>query len=108
MGQAGGTGMGKAVVQSLRSAGNTECSPVVEKQTKAKTKQRNSNNRKNKMWGWGFSSVVEHLPSKRKALGLILSSEKKKCNEKTVLPVIAWSVSQDEIGEGKVVPRNNC
>lgn len=24
--------------------------------------------------GWGFSSVVERLPSKRKALGLILSS----------------------------------
>jgi hypothetical protein len=24
--------------------------------------------------GWGFSSVVEHLPSKRKALGSVLSS----------------------------------
>jgi len=28
--------------------------------------------------GWGFSSVVEHLPSKRKALGSVPSSEKKK------------------------------
>lgn len=25
------------------------------------------------MWGWGFSSVVQHLPSKCKALGLVLS-----------------------------------
>jgi len=25
-------------------------------------------------WGWGFSSVVERLPSKRKALGSALSS----------------------------------
>jgi len=28
--------------------------------------------------GWGFSSVVERLPSKPKALGLVPSSEKKK------------------------------
>jgi hypothetical protein len=28
--------------------------------------------------GWGFSSVVERLPSKRKALGSVLSSGKKK------------------------------
>jgi len=27
--------------------------------------------------GWGFSSVVERLPSKRKALGSVLSSGKK-------------------------------
>jgi len=27
--------------------------------------------------GWGFSSVVECLPSKHKALGLVLSSEEK-------------------------------
>jgi hypothetical protein len=26
---------------------------------------------------WGFSSVIEHLPSKHKALGSILSSGKK-------------------------------
>jgi len=31
--------------------------------------------------GWGFSSVVEHLPSKRKALGSVPSSEKKKTNK---------------------------
>jgi len=30
--------------------------------------------------GWGFSSVVEHLPSERKALGSVLSSKKKKKN----------------------------
>ena len=30
--------------------------------------------------GWGFSSVVERLPSKRKALGSVLSSVKKKKN----------------------------
>jgi hypothetical protein len=28
--------------------------------------------------GWGFSSVVERLPSKPKALGSVLSSGKKK------------------------------
>jgi len=28
--------------------------------------------------GWEFSSVVEHFPSKRKALGSVPSSEKKK------------------------------
>ena len=28
-------------------------------------------------WGWGFSSVVERLPRKRKALGSVPSSEKK-------------------------------
>jgi len=28
--------------------------------------------------GWGFSSVVEHLPRKRKALGSVPSSGKKK------------------------------
>jgi len=28
--------------------------------------------------GWGFSSVVERLPSKPKALGLVPSSKKKK------------------------------
>jgi len=32
--------------------------------------------------GWGFSSVVERLPSKRKALGSVLSSEKKKRKKK--------------------------
>jgi len=32
--------------------------------------------------GWGFSSVVERLPSKRKALGSVPSSEKKKKEKK--------------------------
>jgi hypothetical protein len=32
--------------------------------------------------GWGFSSVVEHLPSKHKALGSVLSSEKKRKEKK--------------------------
>jgi hypothetical protein len=32
-------------------------------------------------WGWGFNSVLEHLPSKHKALGSVLSSEKKKNRE---------------------------
>jgi len=30
------------------------------------------------MWGWGFSSVVERLPRKRKALGSVPSFGKKK------------------------------
>jgi len=34
--------------------------------------------------GWGFSSVVERLPSKRKALGLVPSSEKKE--KKSAVP----------------------
>ena len=33
-------------------------------------------------WGWGLSSVVERLPSKRKALGSVPSSEKKKKKKK--------------------------
>jgi len=32
---------------------------------------------KNCCWGWGFSSVVERLPSKHKALGSVPSSKKK-------------------------------
>ena len=32
--------------------------------------------------GWGFSSVVECLPSKRKALGSVLSSGRKKKKKK--------------------------
>jgi len=38
------------------------------------------------MQGWGFSSVVERLPSKRKALGLVPSSEKTKTKTKTKTP----------------------
>jgi len=33
-------------------------------------------------WGWGFSSVVERLPRKRKALGSVPSSEKKNQKKK--------------------------
>jgi len=33
-------------------------------------------------WGWGFSSVVERLPSKRKALSSVPSSRKKKREKK--------------------------
>jgi len=33
-------------------------------------------------WGWGFSSVVECLPRKRKALGSVPSSEKKNQKKK--------------------------
>jgi hypothetical protein len=36
-----------------------------------------------KKWGGGFSSVVECLPSKCKALGSVLSSEKTKENKTT-------------------------
>jgi len=55
-----------------------------------------------KKWvlGWGFSSVVEHLPSERKALGSVPSSEKKKkkrkkkkwvlLQRKVALPLINW------------------
>jgi len=32
--------------------------------------------------GWGFSSVVERLPRKRKALGSVPSSEKKEPKKK--------------------------
>jgi len=32
--------------------------------------------------GWGFSSVAEHLPSKRKALGSVPGSERKKKKKK--------------------------
>jgi hypothetical protein len=34
-------------------------------------------------WGWGFSSVVERLPSKRKALGSVLSSGQRQKNKQT-------------------------
>jgi len=40
-----------------------------------KEKKRNS-------WGWGFSSVVERLPRKRKALGSVPSSKKKEPKRK--------------------------
>jgi len=40
---------------------------------------------KKKYWGWGFSSVVERLPRKRKALGSVPSSEKKEPKKKKIL-----------------------
>jgi len=49
--------------------------------------------------GWGFSSVVERLPSKLKALGLVPSSEKKKRKRKKRLeaghiqPMSPWDSS---------------
>jgi len=42
-----------------------------------------------KHWGWGFSSVVENLPSKCKALGSVPSSEKKKKKQKNKKKPIA-------------------
>jgi hypothetical protein len=41
--------------------------------------------RKKYSWGWGFSSVVEHLPSEGKALDSVLSSGKKKKKKKHIL-----------------------
>jgi len=37
--------------------------------------------------GWGFSSVVERLPSKCKALGSVLSTRRKKKKKEKVSPV---------------------
>jgi len=34
--------------------------------------------KRSNQWGWGFSSAEERLPSERKALGSVPSSEKKK------------------------------
>ena len=48
--------------------------------------------------GWGFSSVVERLPSKPKALGLVLSSEKKKKKR-----VESWGWR-----DGSVVKHTDC
>jgi len=48
--------------------------------------------------GWGFSSVVEHLPSKRKALGSVLSSGKKKRNISKIFDIWAGEAStEDEV-----------
>jgi hypothetical protein len=41
--------------------------------------------------GWGYSSVVEHSPSKRNALGAVLSSGKKKRqNNKMIEKLERW------------------
>lgn len=48
------------------------------------------------IWGWGFSSMTEHLPNTRKALGLVLSSEEKKkqtnyfCISTVVIMAYRW------------------
>jgi hypothetical protein len=38
--------------------------------------------------GWYFISVVEHLPSMYKSLGLILSTEKKKIEVKNLMTLM--------------------
>jgi len=43
--------------------------------------------------GWGFSSVVERLPRKRKALGSVPSSEKK--NQKKKFPYTLKDLSSN-------------
>jgi len=42
-------------------------------------------------WGWGFSSVVECLPRKRKALGSVPSSEKKRTKKKKKKSSLVWT-----------------
>jgi len=44
--------------------------------------QYKSKDKKIISWGWGFSSVVERLPRKRKTLGSVPSSEKKNQKKK--------------------------
>jgi len=58
---------------------------------------------KTKEWalGWGFSSVVECLPRKRKALGSVPSSGKKKKKEKEK----EWALIADE-GQSRGFPDN--
>jgi len=58
---------------SSRTARATQRNPVSKNQNLIHFK---------KMWGWGFSSVVERLPRKRKALGSVPSSEKKNKKKK--------------------------
>jgi len=53
--------------------------------------------------GWGFSSVVEGLPSKRKALGSVPSSEKKikekeKEKKKCVSPCLDLELALSQAG----------
>jgi len=51
--------------------------------------------------GWGFSSVVERLPRKRKALGSVPSSEKKKEPKKKML----WPLLDNR---KKISTSNSC
>lgn len=51
-------------------------------------------NKKQAIWGWGFGSVVEHLPSKRRALGSVPSSKGKEKDSivfKTVIDLLYFS-----------------
>jgi hypothetical protein len=64
---------------SSRTARATQRNPVSKKQTHRKKKKKNGG------VGWGFGSIVEHLPSKRKALGSVSALEKtnKQTNKQT-------------------------
>jgi len=59
----------------------------VSKQNKTKHQ-----NKKPKVGGWGFSSVVERLPRKCKALGSVPSSEKKEPKKNP-----RWTVIEEDI-----------
>jgi len=50
--------------------------------------------------GWGFSSVVERLPNKRKALGSVPSSEKKRKEKKRNFAKV---VTDDAVMEVKFI-----
>jgi len=52
--------------------------------------------------GWGFSSVVECLPRKRKALGSVPSSEKKNQKKKKKKTICKSWFSKDKVGFLKV------
>jgi len=64
-------------VHDLNPISEFEASLVYRVRTRTVKANRNSALKQTK-WGWGFSLMVEHLPSKRKALGSVLSSGKKK------------------------------
>jgi hypothetical protein len=56
--------------------------------------------------GWGFSSVVEHLPSKHKALGLVLSPEREKKKKKNKITRTQhkranYSLTQESVKDNK-------
>lgn len=53
----------------------------------------NGQHKNNRFQGWGFSSVVERLPSKGKALGSVPSSEKKKKKQRAIKVIILDSAS---------------
>jgi len=59
----------------------------MERKRKGENSDLNTNLPQNqKTRGWGFSSVVERLPRKRKALGSVPSSEKKNQKKKKKKP----------------------